>query len=177
MAADMKMAIAEAAMRLLRDKQTKRLTVKDIVEECHITRQAFYYHFADIPELFQWMLERGTERLLRECRIREDPEGALRYFFLLGINAGPQIRKGFRTSYGHEIGQLMDQYVYRFLEQFTEEAGLYQNCSVFQRKLALRYHSGGILGIFKGWSEEDTRNLSQIVHETYLFMVKTSETF
>ena len=66
MAADMKTTIAEAAVRLLKKNQRRRLTVKDIVEECHITRQAFYYHFADIPELFKWMLERGTERMISE---------------------------------------------------------------------------------------------------------------
>lgn len=58
MAIDMKEEIAEAARRLLMDKKVKKLTVKDIVEECHITRQAFYYHFEDIPDMLKWMLER-----------------------------------------------------------------------------------------------------------------------
>ena len=47
----MKKTIAEAASNLLFEKKVKKLTVKDIVEECHITRQAFYYHFEDIPDL------------------------------------------------------------------------------------------------------------------------------
>ena len=51
MAIDMKKTIAEAASNLLFEKKVKKLTVKDIVEECHITRQAFYYHFEDIPDL------------------------------------------------------------------------------------------------------------------------------
>ena len=50
MPVDMKEVIAQAAMKLLIEKHAKKLTVKDIVEECHITRQTFYYHFADIPE-------------------------------------------------------------------------------------------------------------------------------
>ena len=52
MPTDMKETIAEAAKRLLMEKHVKKLTVKDIVEECQITRQAFYYHFEDIPDLF-----------------------------------------------------------------------------------------------------------------------------
>ena len=66
MPADMKQAIAQAAMGLLMEKGVRKLTVKDIVEECRITRQAFYYHFEDIPELFRWMLEQETDRMLRE---------------------------------------------------------------------------------------------------------------
>lgn len=57
MAVDMKEKIAQETGRLLFDKKVKKLTVKDIVDACHITRQAFYYHFADIPELLQWMME------------------------------------------------------------------------------------------------------------------------
>ena len=64
MAADMKQTIAQAAKTLLMEKNVKKLTVKDIVEECQITRQAFYYHFEDIPDLFRWMLERDTERTM-----------------------------------------------------------------------------------------------------------------
>lgn len=41
----MKELIAEAARTLLMDRHVKKLTVKDIVEQCHITRQAFYYHY------------------------------------------------------------------------------------------------------------------------------------
>ena len=39
---DMKELIAEAARTLLTDHHVKKLTVKDIVEQCPITRQAFY---------------------------------------------------------------------------------------------------------------------------------------
>lgn len=39
---DMKEIITEAARKLVLEKKVKKLTVKDIVEECQITRQAFY---------------------------------------------------------------------------------------------------------------------------------------
>ena len=50
--------IVQAVERLLMQKKVKKLTVKDIVEECGITRQTFYYHFRDIPDLLKWVLER-----------------------------------------------------------------------------------------------------------------------
>ena len=56
MAEDMRETIANAAKTLLFDKKVRKLTVKDIVEECHITRQTFYYHFEDIPDLMAWSL-------------------------------------------------------------------------------------------------------------------------
>ena len=67
---DMKKMIAEAAWRLLTEKKVRKLTVKDIVEECHITRQSFYYHFEDIPDLLRWVLEQGLD--IRDIMAWED---------------------------------------------------------------------------------------------------------
>ena len=69
MAVDTKELIAEAVKRLLMQKKVKKLTVKDIVDECSITRQTFYYHFEDIPDLLKWVLERGTDKMAA-CRLR-----------------------------------------------------------------------------------------------------------
>lgn len=114
---DMKDRIADAARRLITDKNVKKLTVKDIVNECHITRQAFYYHFESIPDLFRWTLEREMQKILQEMRAQETPEKGMRYFFLVVLNAAPYIKKGMQSNYREEFTQLMIQYVYRFFEQ------------------------------------------------------------
>ena len=74
---DMKEVIAGAARKLILEKKVKKLTVKDIVEECQITRQAFYYHFEGIPDLIQWSIGKGVDRLLEETRQQDGPEAAL----------------------------------------------------------------------------------------------------
>ena len=64
MSDDMKETIAEAAKYLIFKKQVRKLTVKDIVNECQITRQTFYYHFEDIPGLFRWILKQDEKQML-----------------------------------------------------------------------------------------------------------------
>ncbi|MGN1003960.1 MAG: TetR/AcrR family transcriptional regulator [Oscillospiraceae bacterium] len=170
MAVDMKETIAEAARRLLLEKKVKKLTVKDIVDECSITRQAFYYHFADIPELFQWVLEREEEQLLRDSRSRQDPEEGLRYFFLLGINSAPYLKKSMQSNYGVELERLLTQRIYHLFEQIAKDNGLYRNCSPTELRIITRYHSQAIIGLLREWTEEDTKNLDQTVHTVYLLM-------
>ena len=103
MAADMKEVIANAARNLILEKKVKKLTVKDIVEECQITRQAFYYHFEGIPDLIQWSMKKGMKRLVEECRAQEELEAALKYLFVFAINAMPEVKKGMESNYGREI--------------------------------------------------------------------------
>ena len=79
---DMKEIITEAARKLVLEKKVKKLTVKDIVEECQITRQAFYYHFEGIPDMIQWSIKQGTRRLLEACKeqggLCKEPTSCLR---------------------------------------------------------------------------------------------------
>ena len=51
MPSDTKQAIAAAFAQLSQKKPVDKITVKDFVEHCGISRQTFYYHFADIAEL------------------------------------------------------------------------------------------------------------------------------
>ena len=41
----------DSFIRLLEERPVKKISVKDIVEDCGINRNTFYYHFADIPSL------------------------------------------------------------------------------------------------------------------------------
>lgn len=170
MAIDMKEAIAEAAKTLLLEKNVGKLTVKDIVEKCGITRQAFYYHFEDIPSLARWMLEQETEPLIAKFNTSDSDEIWLRYLFATAIHASPYLKRAMDTSYRNELEQIFTQHIQRFFERICEDNNLYQNCTVLEVKLIVRYHSQAILGLLWNWTEADTRNLDQIVHTVFRLM-------
>jgi len=59
-----KNAIKESFIKLLDQKPMNQITVKDIVEDCGINRNSFYYHFADIPALFNELLTERTDQII-----------------------------------------------------------------------------------------------------------------
>lgn len=172
MPVDMKEVIAQAAMKLLIEKHAKKLTVKDIVEECHITRQTFYYHFADIPEMFRWILEQQGQRALLEAKAQAGGEKGLRCLFVMALEAMPYLRRVERTPYGEELQRMVAQSIQNIFEKIIEEKGLYAQCSRGEIKLILRYHVGAILGLFQSWGPEDPQNLDTIVHTVFLLMTE-----
>ena len=117
MPSDMKDTIARAARDLVARQGAKKLTVKDIVEACGITRQAFYYHFEDIPALFRWTLEREGEQFVADARSLESDEARLRYLFVLAINALPYLKKGMESNYRSELEQILSRRLLCLLEQ------------------------------------------------------------
>lgn len=71
-----KKAIQESFLKLLDQRPLDQITVKDIVEDCGVNRNSFYYHFADIPTMVtDLIIERsdaiiaqyGTAGTLEEC--------------------------------------------------------------------------------------------------------------
>lgn len=172
MAVDMKESIAQAVKTLLMEKGVRRLTVKEIVEECHITRQAFYYHFEDIPGVIRWSLQREIERTMREAQAQGDGESRLRYLFLMAIPALPYVKKGMESNFRDELERLLEQNVQALFARVCDEEGLYQNCTRFESGVILRYHSQAILGLLRNWTENDTKNLDQVVHIAYRLMTE-----
>ena len=79
MAAFTRKSIMESFVRLLDEKPLGKISVKDIVEDCGINRNTFYYRFADIPSLVEaqftrlYGLRRGmTEEMIdRACGAQE----------------------------------------------------------------------------------------------------------
>ena len=50
---DTKRKMAQALKELMAEKPLKRITIQDIVERSHMTRQSFYYHFQVIYEVLE----------------------------------------------------------------------------------------------------------------------------
>lgn len=61
-----KPAIKASFMKLLNERPLSKISVRDIVEDCGISRNSFYYHFQDIPELLGEIITDETETLIRE---------------------------------------------------------------------------------------------------------------
>ena len=59
-----KKAIRESFIRFINTKPLDKITVKDIVEDCGITRNTFYYYYQDIYELVDELFQQETQRVL-----------------------------------------------------------------------------------------------------------------
>ena len=59
-------------MQLVEQKTVKKITVRDIVEACGITRNTFYYYFHDIYEVLEHALAAGFERIGEESENFEE---------------------------------------------------------------------------------------------------------
>ena len=101
-----KRKLADALKDLLETRPLERVRVHHLTDRCEIHRQTFYYHFADVYQLFDWSVqEDGAElaaRLAASPGWREALETLLqaipprRGWFLAVLNqASPESRQAF----------------------------------------------------------------------------------
>jgi transcriptional regulator, tetR family len=61
-----KQAIKASFIKLLNERPLNQITVKDIVEDCGINRNSFYYHFADLPALLEEVIMEQADNIINE---------------------------------------------------------------------------------------------------------------
>ena len=50
-----KTALEASLKKLLLKKPLDKITIRDLTEDCGISRMTFYYHFKDIYDLVEWI--------------------------------------------------------------------------------------------------------------------------
>ncbi len=67
-----KKAIAEAFLQLIQKKPLEKITVKMLIENCCLSRSAFYYHFRSISGVAEYIILESLEIACRKCRKTND---------------------------------------------------------------------------------------------------------
>lgn len=82
MLSNKRQAIMESLVRLLDRYPLKKITVKDIVDDCGINRNTFYYHFDDISALIEAIILQEVDAIMQRYRdissMEESFEAAMR---------------------------------------------------------------------------------------------------
>ena len=73
----MKQMISNTMAGLLEHKSVDKITVKELVEACGISRQAFYYHFQDIMDVIEWAMAQALQEAVDVSLAAPTPQEAL----------------------------------------------------------------------------------------------------
>ena len=104
---DVKAAVADALLELIRRKDADKITVKDLVEVCGISRQTFYYHFKDIVDVVEWAAQQGVQRLVRESLNAATPQEALGVFVDFAVESQPLVQRLLNSQRREAIERIM----------------------------------------------------------------------
>ncbi len=117
-----KQSIRTSLMKLLNERPLDKITVKDVVEDCGVNRNTFYYHFQDIYALVEDIFEREAEQVLSRN---------MKHFnWLEGLSQSLQFalenKKAIYHIYNSVNREQLERYLLRITDDIMEQVVRYE---------------------------------------------------
>lgn len=146
-----KKAIAESFIKLVNEMPFDKITVKDIVEDCGVNRNTFYYHYSDIYALLEEIFENEAARVLSIDKSYDSWKDG----FLEACSFALQNRKGIYHIYNSVSRRQIDTYLYRvtgkimldFIQKQPEIRGVPQE----DIALIVEFYKCALVGMLLQW--------------------------
>lgn len=147
MTANTKSMIAKTFLALSKTKDVDKITVKDLVEACHISRQTFYYHFQDLLEVIEWSVQQVFQEISARATDADAPEDTLRTLIESSSEADALLQKLLHSQRREQIEGILVNAVRSCLRDILNRREFQPAPSVSDAKVMLDFCTYGIVGL------------------------------
>lgn len=159
-----KKALASSLKKLSSEKPIDKITVIDIVEDCEVNRQTFYYHFKDIYDLVEWIFKSESIKAIDGNKTYDTWEqGFLRVFeYIL------KDKNFFSRTYHSICREHLEQCLYRetfdLLIAVVEEKAVGMPVRIEDKNFIADFYKFAFVGIVLDWIRRGMQdNPSEII--------------
>lgn len=167
-----KEAFAESLKKILMKKPLNRITVKDIVDDCGVSRQAFYYHFNDIYKLVEWIFKEETSEALGKNRdINTWQQGychvleRMQYNKILVTNVYRSISREYLETFMYNV---LHDIIYPVVEEQAEGMTVDNN----HKEFIAHFYSLAVVAIGLDWVRKGMKECPADIAEQVAVLVK-----
>ena len=150
-----KKAIQESFLKLLTERPLSKITVKDIVADCGVNRNTFYYYFEDMPKLIESIVEEDAAEIIQSYPTIEKFEDCLE----AAITYALAKKRAVLHIYHSANREIYEMYLWKVCDHTVNAyvTSVLQGKSVRESDLAVvkEYLSGLAYGIFSRWLKND----------------------
>ena len=160
---DVKAAVADALLELIRRKDADKITVKDLVEVCGISRQTFYYHFKDIYDLVEWSCQEDASKALAGNKTYETwQQGFLQLFKAVQDNK-PFIMNVYHSVSREQVENYLYKVTYDLVEGVVEEQAQGMSVRDEDKAFIATVYKYAFVGLMLDWIKNDMKGDSQLL--------------
>ena len=166
-----KQILEESLKKLMLQKPLDKITIRDLTEDCNISRMAFYYHFKDIYDLVEWScLEDATRALAGKKTYDTWSEGLVQIFDAVYENK-PFILNAYRCISRDQIESFLFHLTSDLLMNVVEEKAEGTSISEEDRRFIADFYKYSFVGLMLDWIKQGMKeNYEEIVHNICVTM-------
>jgi probable dihydroxyacetone kinase regulator len=146
-----KKALAASFKKLLAERPLDSITVVDIVEDCEVNRQTFYYHFRDIYDLIDWIYTSEATKALDGKKTYDSwQQGFLQIFRYVLDNKVFVLRTYHSSSLPH-LEQYLYNETYSLLKGVVDEKAEGLRVREDDRDFIANFYKFAFVGLMLDW--------------------------
>ena len=153
-----KQILEESLKKLMLQKPLDKITIRDLTEDCGISRMAFYYHFKDIYDLVEWScLEDATHALAGKKTYDTWSEGLVQIFDAVYENK-PFILNAYRCISRDQIESFLFHLTSDLLMNVVEEKAEGTSISEEDRRFIADFYKYSFVGLMLDWIKQGMKD-------------------
>lgn len=146
-----KSIIIDAFWQLLEEKPYNKITVKDIVDRCHLNRNTFYYHFHDIPELLEDSVKRDLDDIIQKHCTLNSPMDCLTPLIQNTLRRKKSILHIYHSLQREVFLRFSDQLILHSVTKYIETVTVNLPLSSEDKELLIRLYKCTLIGVYLDW--------------------------
>lgn len=151
-----KKAIAASVIKLLEKKPLEKITIKEITDDCGMTRNTFYYHFQDIYDLCSWIFAVQADEITARYRQGDSELGkmfreALDYLY----DHKRMIRHVYDSINREDLSSYLKQVIYGHAVDLIEPYAKEMAVSKEAEELVAEFYQNAFVGKVLQWISND----------------------
>ena len=153
-----KQALEASLKRMMLKKPLDKITIRDITEDCGISRMTFYYHFKDIYDLVEWSCIEDASRAFQGKKTYDTWHEGLLQIFEAVLENKPFILNAYRCISRDQIESFLFHLTSDLLMNVVEEKSDGTSISEEDRRFIADFYKYSFVGLMLDWIKQGMKD-------------------
>lgn len=146
-----KTAIMQSFVKLLDSTQFDKITVKDIVDDCGVNRNTFYYNFEDIYAVVDELLSEEVARVLEKQRTCNSWKEGLYYGAEFVLNNKKAVYHLYHSVKKDQLERYFQRVVYDAAAEVVRREAEGMRCTEADIAFVAGFYGDAVIGLIRRW--------------------------
>ena len=143
--------IIDAFWQLLEEKPYNKITVKDVVDRCHLNRNTFYYHFHNIPELLENSIKSEHEHIIQTYCNFGSPIDCITPIIQNTLQHKKAVLHIYRSLQREVFLNSLNELSLHMVTKYIDTATATLTLPPEDRALFIRFYKCALVGVYLDW--------------------------
>lgn len=172
-----KKALAASLVKLLNETTLDKITVKDIVDDCGVNRNTFYYHFQDIYDLMDWIFVTEIQKIVDDEKICDNWQQCFLQIANYLLENDTQVYHTFNAIKCEDLEQYLYSVTDNLMFRFVNEQAKGMKISEEDQKFIADFYKYALVGLVLEWirtgMKEDPENMINKISKIFEGHIKS----